>query len=354
MEYANVNKQFYCGIDLHARNLFACVMDKKGEILYHRNMENDFNRLTKRLKPYLHDIAIGVESTFNWYWLADGCHNAGIPFYLGHALYMKAIHGGKKKNDRIDSKTIADLLRCNLFPLAYPYPKEMRSTRDLLRRRHRYVAIRAESYSHIQNTFSQQGIIWVRHNDVKRKNSRRELINKLDHKDITMSIECDLDMMEAMDIIIYKIEKQVYAQAKQHDRNAFNILMTVPGLGKMLALTILYEIHTIERFRSAQDFSSYCRLVKVERTSNGKNTGQGNNKIGNPTLKWAFTDIIIHAQINSDPIKRYYEKLKSKHGIGKAKSIIAHKFAIAVYYMLNPSSTKLPPKTAKKGFLKQI
>ncbi len=155
MEFASILKEFYCGVDLHAKTMYGCIMNAKGEVVFHRNIPNDFALFSQIIKPYQESIAVGVESTFNWYWLADGCKEVGIPFFLGHALYMKAIHGGKKKNDRIDSKTIADLLRCNLFPLAYPYPREMRATRDLLRRRHRFVALRAEGYTHIQNTFSQ-------------------------------------------------------------------------------------------------------------------------------------------------------------------------------------------------------
>ncbi|MBI4777601.1 transposase [Candidatus Desantisbacteria bacterium] len=242
----------------------------------------------------------------------------------------------KNKNDRIDSKTIANLLRCNLFPLAYPYPKEMRATRDLLRRRQCYVAIRAEGYTHIQNTFSQQAIPSISSGDVKRKSSRAELSNQFSHPDISISIDCDISTINSMDATISKIEKQVYAQAKHHDQNALTILMTTPGIGEILALTILYEIHTISRFTTVQNFSSYCRVVKCERTSNGKHTESGgsNNKIGNPSLKWAFSEIIIHAQHHSPGIKKYYEKLKSRHGIGKAKSIMAHKFAIAIYLML--------------------
>lgn len=339
METAVIQKGFYCGVDLHAKSMFVCIMDAKGEILFHRNITNNPDRFINIIEPYRKNIAVGVESTFNWYWLADTCKKADIPFFLGHALYMKAIHGGKTKNDKIDSKTIANLLRCNLFPLAYTYPEEMRATRDLLRRRHRFVALRAEGYSHIQNTFSQQAIEGVGRLDVKKKTSRNNLSKLLPHPDLTMTVDCDIDMINTLDSIISKIEKQIYAQAKYHDRPALSILMSVPGIGEMLAFTILYEIHTINRFPSVQNFSSYCRLVKCERTSNGKPTGDGNNKIGNPYLKWAFSEIIIYAQRLSTTIEKYYEKLKSKHGLGGAKSIIAHKFAVAVYYMLKNGQT---------------
>lgn len=334
MEYAEINTDYCCGIDLHGRTMYTCIMDKMGQICFHRNLKNDFPLFLKILHPYQGNISVGVESTYNWYWLADGCAQAEIPFYLGHALYMKAIHGGKKKNDRLDARTITDLMRSNFFPIAYAYPQHMRATRDLLRRRHRFVALRAECYTHIQNTFTQHAILDPLAEAVKKKQTRRHIPNRLDDPDLSMSVDCDLDLIEALDAIIYKIEKQLEAQAKAHDRTAYRLLRTIPGVGKMLALTILYEIHTLTRFKSASHLSSYARLVKVERTSMGKKTGDGNPKIGNPHLKWAFTEIILRAQVDSPRIKKYYEKLKCKHGPAKAKTLIAHKFAISTFHML--------------------
>ena len=334
MEYAQINTQYYCGVDLHARSMYTTVMDKAGNILFHRNMQNNFDIFKGFIHPFLPDLCVGVETSAYYYWLADACQEAGIPFYLGHALYMKAISGKKKKNDRIDSKTITDLMRANLFPLAYAYPREMRATRDLLRRRHRYVGLRAEAYGHIQLIFNQQGVYEVVLKDVKNKYSRRTLIQKLKHPDLQMTIEANLDMMEAFDPIINKLERQIRARAKYHNRRDFNILQTVPGIGDILTLTILYEIHTIKRFPSVQRFSSYGRLVKCERESVGKKTGGGNQKIGNPYLKWAFGEIIIVAQRTSPLIKKQYQKLQAKYGLAGAKSIMTHKFGVAVYYML--------------------
>jgi len=334
MDYATIDSTYYCGVDLHARTMYLCLMDQSGQIHVHRNIKNDFALFQRVLAPYQESVAMSVESTFNWYWLADGCHQADIPFYLGHAFYMKSIHGGKKKNDRIDSRMLADLMRTNFFPLAYAYPQRMRATRDLLRRRHRFVALRAEGYTHIQNTFSQQAYLDPLQAMVKSKTTRRELSAHLADPDLSLSIHSDLDMIEALDAIIYTLEKQLATQAKHHDPKAFALLKTMPGVGKMIALTILYEIHTIERFRSAGALSSYSRLVKIQHESAGKKTKGGNNRIGNPHLKWAFTEIILRAQVDSPAIKKYYGKLKNKHGVAKAKSVIAHKFAVSTYHML--------------------
>ena len=125
MKVHQTTTQYNCGIDLHARCMYICVMDKEGKILVHKNIKhNDFDYFLKVVKPYRHDLTVACESTFNWYWLADACASAGIKFVLGHALYMKAIHGTKSKNDRVDSEKIAHRLRSNLLPEAYTFRPE--------------------------------------------------------------------------------------------------------------------------------------------------------------------------------------------------------------------------------------
>lgn len=335
MAYAQILQEFYCGIDLHGLTMFVCIMDKLGKIHFHEDMPNDFPRLLLALKSYLGRVAVGVESTYNWYWLGDACHQHKIPFYLGHALYMKAIHGGKKKDDKIDSRTIANLMRSQYFPMAYAYPEKMRATRDLLRRRTYYVRIRAAAYTHVRNTFAQQGILDVERKDVLRKSSRDHLPERLNSDPcLSAIITQDFAVMREFDDIIDNIEKLAMAQAKDHDRAAYELLQTIPGVGPILAMVLLYEIHDIRRFATPQKFSSYCRLVKVAHTSAGKRVGGGNNKIGNPYLKWAFSEAFHHAAKYSAPIRKYYDKLKGKCGAGRAASIIAHRFGVAVYYML--------------------
>jgi transposase len=289
MKLLNVDSQYYCGIDLHKEKMYACIMDQSGQIHLHQNMSTDFDTFLDHVQPYLPDMIVGVESLFCYYWLFDQCREHNIPFYLGHAYYMKSVHGGKTKNDKLDSQAIADLLRSNHFPLAYPYPKEMRGTRDLLRRRHRFVAQRAECYRHIQNVFAQQGIHGITLSHIKNTENARELIYKFKEPALQYMIKADLDFIEATTAIIRPLEIQIKTQARHHDRKAYNLLMSVNGIGELLGLIILYEIHNIKRFNSVQRFSSYCRLVRCERTSAGKRSKGGNPKIGNPYLKYAFT-----------------------------------------------------------------
>ena len=135
MRFYNQQHRFYGGVDLHARTMYLCILDQAGAILLHQNFAADPNALRQAIAPYRDGLVIAAECMFAWYWVADLCVEQHIAFVLGHALYMKAIHGGKAKNDRIDAGKIARLLRGGTFPLAYAYPKGMRETRDLLRRR---------------------------------------------------------------------------------------------------------------------------------------------------------------------------------------------------------------------------
>ena len=123
-------------------------------------------------------------------------------------------------------------------------------------------------------------------------------------------------------------------QAKQTDSHSFYLLRSVPGIGKILALTILYEIHDITRFQRVQEFVSYCRLVKCARQSAGKNYGFSGKKIGNVHLKWAFSEAAVLFLRNNSEGQKLLARLEHKHGPGKALSILAHKLARAVYFIL--------------------
>jgi hypothetical protein len=158
MRFYTQQHKHYCGIDLHARMMYLCVLDGTGAVLLSRNIECSPKAFLAAVRSFRDDLVVAVECMFTWYWLADLCQREGIAFVLGHALYMRAIHGGKAKNDRIDAHKIAALLRGGMIPQAYVYPPEMRATRDLLRRRNHLTHKRSELIAHIQNTVSQYNL----------------------------------------------------------------------------------------------------------------------------------------------------------------------------------------------------
>jgi transposase len=211
---------------------------------------------------------------------------------LGHALAMKAIHGGKAKNDKLDSFKIATLLRGGLLPQAYVYPAAMRSTRDLLRRRLHLVRKRGQLLAHIQNTRAQYNLP-DRERRLAYPANREGVADRFPDASVRKTVEVDLALLERYDALIADLELTLVRLAKQHDADAFHRLRSVPGIGKVLALTILYEIHDITRFDRVQEFASSARLVKGRRQSGGKMLGSSGAKMGNVHLKWAFSEAAL-------------------------------------------------------------
>src|SRR5881296_4231080 len=333
MRFYTKQHPFYCGIDLHARTMYLCILDQAGETLLHRNMPATPEALLKAITPYQEDLVVAVECIFTWYWLADLCAKEGIAFVLGHALYMKAIHGGKAKNDKIDSQKIAALLRGGMLPQAYVYPAEMRATRDLLRRRMHLARKRGELLAHVQNTNSQYNLPAIGKN-IAYKANRDGVAERFADPAVQKSIEVDLALITYYDELLRDVELTIVKTAKHHDANTLYLLQTVPGIGKILSLVLLYEIHQIDRFPRVQDFLSYCRLVKCRKESAGKRLGTSGTKIGNAHLKWAFSEAAVLFLRDHPAAQKYLTRLEKKHDKGKALTVLAQKLARAVYHML--------------------
>lgn len=247
-------------------------------------MKANPDNFLRAIQPFKTDLAVSAECMFSWYWLADLCEDENIPFILGHALYMRAIHGGKSKNDKIDSKKIASLLRGGLIPQAYVYPRKMRATRDLMRRRNHFMRKRAELFSHTQNTAFQYNLPDPL-GRISKTNKRDGILEKFNEHNVQKSIEANLEMIAAYDKVISSLEWNILKEAKSHDPISYAIHTTIPGVGKIIALNLIYEIENIARFPRVQDFVSYCRLVKCAKESNGKFYGTSGNKIGNAHLR---------------------------------------------------------------------
>jgi transposase len=333
MHFYEQQHQYYCGVDLHASWMYLCIQDDRGTTLLHRNLPTSREAFQDAVQPYLQDLAVAVECMFSWYWLADLCNELGITFVLGHALYMKAIHGGKTKNDKIDSKKIASLLRAKMLPLAYAYPQATRSTRDLLRRRMYFMHHQSELLTHIQNTNTQYNLPGFCKR-IDRASNRAGLPQHFPDPLVANSIQADSTLLDVYHRILLQLEHQVLQQARHHDPVLLGLLRTVPGIGKILALVMIYEIHDIRRFPSVGNFISYCRLVKPARESAGKRQGSKNSKIGNVHLKWAFSEAACLFLRANPPAKEYHCILVSKYGKAKALSIIAQKLGRTVYSML--------------------
>ena len=323
----------YCGVDLHARTMFLCVLDPAGGTLLHEDVPATPGAFLDAVAPFRDGLVVACECTFCWYWLADTCREHGIPFVLGHALEMKAIHGTKTKNDRIDSEKIAQLLRVGLLPQAYVYPAAMRATRDLLRRRAYLVRRRSEALTHVQL------IRWQYQRDaptgkLRYTANRAGVLDRVDDECVRRTLEVDLGLAEHLDRQIAELEAFLAAQAKGHDLPNFYRLRSIPGVGKVLALTLLYEIGDVRRFDAVGQFLSYARLVRPAKESAGKKVGTSNAKMGNAHLKWAFREAAALMTRHEPTVKAWAARKAKAAGKGKAKAILASKLGRAVYVML--------------------
>ena len=293
---------FYCGVDLHTKRMCLCILDRDGNKRLHRNVRAKPHDFLNAIRDFRDDLVVGVECMFTWYWLADLCQDKGIPFILGHALYMRAIHGGKKKNDKIDSEKIARLMRGGTFPMSDVYPREMRATRDLVRRRMFLVRRRSELLQHVHLVNQQYN--YDPFEKVVKYAANRDVLDRFEEDSARLSVEADLQMVGHYDQLLKQLETNLLRQATRHDPQACCLLRTIPGIGRILSLVLLYEIHTIDRFPSVGDFLSYSRLVTPKQTSDGKVTGHGGAKIGNAHLKWAFSEATLMMLRYSDDAKR--------------------------------------------------
>jgi transposase len=334
MRFYTRQHKHYCGIDLHARQMYLCVLDSGGAVLLSRNIDCNPKTFLSAVKAFREDLVVAVECMFTWYWLADLCARENIAFVLGHALYMRAIHGGKAKNDRIDAHKIAALLKGGMIPQAYVYPPEMRATRDLMRRRNHLMRKRSELIAHIQNTISQYNLPPFE-GRIRKRHERDGLLAHFPDVQVRNSVALDLAVIDHYDELLPKLERHIRACAKGHDAKSLVLLRSIHGADLIIPLIILYEIHDIGRFPRVQDFLSYCRLVKPTRESAGKIQGHSGRKIGNAHLKWAFGELATTFLRANPRAQSLHEQLKKKHGKGKALSILAAKLARAVYFMLS-------------------
>ena len=334
MNFYKQQHEFYCGIDLHANSMHVCVVDQAGNKQLHKNFPTKKpEKFLAALQPFSkRDLIVGCESTFNWYWLADLCNQQKLRFLLGHALYLKAIHGGKTKTDRIDSERLAMLLRGGNFPTGYVYPSDMRGTRDLLRRRCNIVRRRSATIVHVQMVNHQQNLEAFP-KPISYRTNRVGIADRFTGDSVQRMIKLDVDLIDFYDEQIKRLDLYLEQHAKIDDPDTFYRLMSIPGVGRILAMTFLYEIHDIRRFESVGNFLSYTRLVKGTNSSAGKNYKPTGAKIGNHHLKWAFSEAIALLKRQSPEAKAFHQRIEKKHGKPRANTLLAIKLGRAIYWM---------------------
>jgi len=327
--------RFYCGIDLHAKDCVLCVIDNKEKIHLREKVPNRLERIIGMLRGFSPRPAVAIEATLNWYWLVDGLEEAGYKVKLAHTHGLHMITGAKVKTDPRDAFSLARLLRLDAIPEAYIYPKEQRPVRDLLRRRHGLVSLCSAAYGSLRRNLLQQGM-WDYTFAAIRQLDALRICELFSDAAIQASMLLELERVLLYSQEIEKVEKILLDTVA--DQPMFELLRTIPGVGKILALTIFYEVGEIERFGSAKQFCSYARVVPgLAQSSSVTRRGRG-SKQGNPHLKWAFMQAAGLA-VRYNPAVRKFRQTHLARRRSKSKrlvslSIVAHKLAIGAYYVL--------------------
>ncbi len=324
--------KLYCGIDLHSNNSVIVILDEADKVIYQKKLNNDLEIILQQLSVFADDIvAIAIESTFNWYWLVDGLQAAGYQVKLVNTAAVQTYSGLKFTDDKHDARWLAHLLRLNILPTGYIYPKEERAVRDLLRKRSQLVQQSTTNILSAQNILTRNAAPSLSVYSLK-KLQDEQVTALSDDANIVLALKSNIIVIRCLQTAIKEIEVCVLNQIRL--RQEFQQLLSVSGIGPILGLTIMLESGDMNRFAKVGNYASYCRCVKSERLSNGKKKGENNRKNGNKYLAWAFVEAANFAVRYNDKIKAFYQKKKAKtNGIIAIKAV-AHKLARACYHII--------------------
>lgn len=322
----------YCGIDLHSTSSYLSVIDDADRELLGKKVANRLGAVLRELETFRSELSgVVVESTFNWYWLVDGLVDADYTVHLANPALMSTYKGLKYTDDRHDARWLAHLLRLGLLPTGYIYPRQERPVRDLLRKRGHLVRQRTASLLSLQNLWARNTGEMLTGNRLK-KLCVQDVRSRWGEGSLALSFESTMAVIETFDQQIRRVEKAVFQQGRL--KEGYEILTSIPGVGDILGLTILYETGDVSRFPKVGNYASYCRCVDSQRMSHGKKKGEGNRRNGNRHLSWAFTEAANFAVRHEPRARRFFERKRAKKNRALGIRALANKLARASYYMM--------------------
>jgi len=320
------------GIDLHGNNLVIGLINQDGNRIKHQKLNCDLQQVIEFLQPYKSQIqSMAVESTFNWYWLVDGLRAQGFSIDLANPAQIEQYSGIKHADDKHDAFHLADLQRLNILPKAHIYDAKLRPVRDLLRRRTSLVHQRTQlilSFKSLYTRTTGQNLPLTQLKSMVPDDGPK----LYEHPANQLISKVQLEHIQALGHSIIRIEKAVLACARELP--LYPQLLTLPGVGKILGMTITMEVGDIRRFKTDGDFASYCRTVDSRRLSNGKQKGENNQKCGNKYLSWAFVEAANYAKRLDEQCQRWYDRKQAKTSTVIAVKALACKLSKAAWHVM--------------------
>ncbi len=320
------------GLDLHSNNVMIALMNQDGQRLTHRKLECDLQQITEFLKPLKPQLqSLAVESTFNWYWLVDGLRRQGYPIDLANPAKIEQYSGLKHADDKDDAFHLAELQRLKILPKAHVYDPQLRPVRDLLRRRAGLVQQRTALLLSFKSLHARTIGQPLNLSDAK-KLEPKEAAKLYEHPANQLIAQVQAEHMRALEKSVQRIETAVLNCARELPM--YEKLQTLPGIGRILGMTITMEVGDIKRFKTDGDFASYCRTVDAQRLSNGKPKGDNNQKCGNQYLAWAFIEAANFARRYDEHCRRWFDRKKARTNAVLATKALACKLAKAAWHVM--------------------
>ena len=339
------------GIDLHSNNLVIGLIDESGQRLKHGKIDCDLGKVLAFLDPFKARLkSVVVESTYNWYWLVDGLSAAGLVVKLANPAAIEPYNGIKHADDKHDAYFLAELERLGILPEGYIYEARLRPVRDLLRRRMNLVRQRTALMLSFKSLFARTTGEEFALSRLKAL-LPEETADLYDHPANQLIARVQVEHIQALDASIARVEKAVLEAARTLPMYAR--LLTMPGIGRILAMTITMEVGDIGRFPTEGDFASYCRTVDSRRLSNGKKKGQNNEKCGNKYLSWAFVEAANFAKRYDEQCRRWFDRKAARTGTVIATKALACKMAKAAWHMMKHKADYDPARMFPEGAMKK-
>jgi transposase len=327
-----MTKQVIAGIDLHSNNLMIGIVDQSGKRLKHQKVDCDLKQVVAVLAPYKARLkSVAVESTYNWYWLVDGLRALSYPVVLANPAGIEQYSGIKCADDKNDAFFLADLQRLNILPTGYIYDPKLRPVRDLLRRRLNLVHQRSALMISFKSLYTRTTGQAMKLGKLKSMEPSQAAA-LYEHPANQLIAKVQKEHIEGLDKSIGQIEKAVLKSARELPY--YDQLNTLPGVGKILGMTITMEVGEIKRFKTSGDFASYCRAVASQRTSNQKTKGQNNRKCGNKYLAWAFVEAANFAKRYDEPCRRWFDRKAARTSTVIATKALACKLSKAAWHLM--------------------
>ena len=335
--------RLYTAFDLHANNSYGAIIGEQGQRVKRQRLANDPELIFQFLLPYKAEIVgVVVESTYNWYWLVDALMSEGYKVHLANTAGIQKYKGLKHSDDQDDAFWLAEMLRLNILPEGHIYPKEERPIRDLLRKRGHLVKLRTSLIISLQNIIDRNCGTRIKVNDVKRLKEDMVAPYVAGNEDLALAGLVSKETIDFLTVKIRAIESAVENRIKL--KEPYKHLLTIPGIGKILSLTIMLETGAMDRFEKVGNYASYCRKVSTRWTSNEKKKGKGNKKNGNKYLAWAFSEAAEFARRYDPQAKAFYNRKLQKTNFMVAHSALAHKLVRATYHVLKEQTPFMPEK----------